>query len=375
MLEPTKKVRASRSPLDQRTFMAPMPQPTRRVLHIISHLEKGGAEKQLRLLVAASRHWHVIAVLGGNECECQAQLVTFPDLGPVTIYRVVRRAIRDHDIDVVQLWLPARLTVPAMCAARAAGVPILSGDRRKPRPFGRYWLYDRIDYVNYFASDIIVPNYPKTDGKLSLWKLLGFSRKMEVVFNGMQPSSQKEAIVRLPRRLLFVGRLVAQKCVDLLIRAFARCRDELGLVELAIVGEGPQRKELESLAERVDERRMIKFFGSQSDWGRAFSPNDYFLVLPSNSEGMSNTVFEAMDFGFLPIVCASKELDEILRQTPAQPVFFRVNSVDDLCRALGESCALDSAQLAERVAALRAAAKAFSVERMAASYDAIYERL
>jgi GalNAc-alpha-(1->4)-GalNAc-alpha-(1->3)-diNAcBac-PP-undecaprenol alpha-1,4-N-acetyl-D-galactosaminyltransferase len=107
--------------------------------------------------------------------------------------------------------------------------------------------------------------------------------------------------LRLPAPTIVAGgRLVPQKGLDVLFRAFAARRDELQGWRIALLGEGSARRSLEQLARSlgIDDR---------IDWpGHVPEPYAYFMaadifVLPSRYEGMPNSLLEAMSCG-LPVV-------------------------------------------------------------------------
>jgi glycosyltransferase involved in cell wall biosynthesis len=60
---------------------------------------------------------------------------------------------------------------------------------------------------------------------------------------------------------VFCGRLSREKGVELLLRAFARLRPELPGARLRVVGDGPQRAELERLATALDVGDAVTFTG------------------------------------------------------------------------------------------------------------------
>lgn len=138
----------------------------------------------------------------------------------------------------------------------------------------------------------------------------GFSRDKIVVHHiGVdtelfQPS---KVISRLPI-VLFVGRLVEKKGCEYLIRAMSGLQTALGQVELVIIGEGPLRGQLESLARRTC--RQYKFVGLQSPESvREHMNTASVLAVPSvtaesgDAEGLPTVVAEAMAMG-LPIVAS-----------------------------------------------------------------------
>lgn len=98
--------------------------------------------------------------------------------------------------------------------------------------------------------------------------------------------------------VLFVGRLTEKKGCEYLIRAMAKIQSVLPEIELAIVGDGPLKSSLESLAAKLLNR--YQFLGVQpSNVVRSCMNRARILVMPSitasggDSEGLPNVVLEA----------------------------------------------------------------------------------
>jgi glycosyltransferase involved in cell wall biosynthesis len=142
---------------------------------------------------------------------------------------------------------------------------------------------------------------------------LGFPReKIFVAYNSVSPAP----VHPLPSRpstfdprpvILFVGRLQARKRVDYLLRACA----EIQNFKLVIVGDGPERAALESLAKKI--HPGVEFVGARH--GGELKP--YFVeadlfVLPGTG-GLA--VQEAMSHG-LPIIVAQGDgtQDDLVRK-------------------------------------------------------------
>ena len=87
--------------------------------------------------------------------------------------------------------------------------------------------------------------------------------------------------------ILFIGALSAEKGLDLAIRASG----DLPSVFLVVVGDGPQRDELEALAARRMSSRCV-FVGPLADPQAAYWATDV-LVFPSLSEAMPAVLIEA----------------------------------------------------------------------------------
>lgn len=354
-----------------------MSDPTRRhtILHVIAHMEKGGAERQMMLLTGASRHRHVIVVLAGNETASDWPVVLLPGLDPRVIYRTVRQAIQEHEVDIAQLWLPDRLTIPSMFAARAEGCRIISGDRRKVRNYGRGALRDRLPYIVHLAADRVVANYPHFPPRLSLRRLLRVPRKFQTIPNGLDLTPRVVPVPDTPRRLLFVGRLVEQKRVAQLVDTLPALKDQAGITGLDIVGDGPEEPGIRARIAANGLQEAVTLHGRLGDWGTRFDPGSHMLVLPSASEGMSNTVFEAIAWGYLPVTSHSPELAAILRDWSAPPPMFDHGDPASLVAVIRDLHALPPGGAEARVRAMQARLGDFSVARMAGAYDALYDQL
>jgi glycosyltransferase involved in cell wall biosynthesis len=103
-----------------------------------------------------------------------------------------------------------------------------------------------------------------------------------------------------PVQLLFVGRVVRQKGLDVLLDALAGLPATASF-ELTIVGDGPLRPDLADQAARLGLEDRVRFPGwvSRDDMPDRLRQADVF-VFPSRDEGMPNAVLEAMASG-LPV--------------------------------------------------------------------------
>ncbi len=97
----------------------------------------------------------------------------------------------------------------------------------------------------------------------------------------------------------FVGRLTRQKGVDLLLHAWARVVAAEPDAVLVLVGDGPERETLLTLADRLELGRSVRFVGERS--GVAAMPAFDVFCLPSRYEGFPYVLLEAMQLG-IPVV-------------------------------------------------------------------------
>lgn len=93
-----------------------------------------------------------------------------------------------------------------------------------------------------------------------------------------------------------VGRIDENKNHEMLIRAFAQIVDDYPDYKLIIYGEGELRKKLIGLVEELDLEEQISLPGATKEVAEAIYKTGVF-VLSSNTEGVPNTLIEAMILG------------------------------------------------------------------------------
>jgi glycosyltransferase involved in cell wall biosynthesis len=164
--------------------------------------------------------------------------------------------------------------------------------------------------------------------------------------------------------ILFVGRLQARKKVDQLIRACA----QLPVIKqpvLWIVGDGPQRRELEALAEEM--YPDTKFYGAQhgSELDLLFQSADLF-VLPGTG-GLA--VQQAMSFG-LPVVVGEADGTQSDLVWPANGWILKEDNPEYLAGVLTQALS-DIARLREMgTASYRIVSDEVNLEKMVAVFVA-----
>jgi glycosyltransferase involved in cell wall biosynthesis len=132
--------------------------------------------------------------------------------------------------------------------------------------------------------------------------------------------------------VVFSGRLVPTKRVDLMLRAFARVRLGGSPARLAIAGDGALRGELEALADHLGVRVAVHFLGFRKDVDLILAASDVAL-LTSDSEGTPVFLIEAAAAA-LPAVAteAGGGVQEIV--SPETGVLVRSGDLDALAEAL-----------------------------------------
>ena len=169
------------------------------------------------------------------------------------------------------------------------------------------------------------------------------------------------------RILLAVSRLTRQKGVDVAVRSLASLPEDTVLV---VLGEGPERPELESLARELGVGRRVFLRGREPDvaaWLRRAS----VLVHPARWEGFGLGVLEGMLAG-LPVVASRvSSLPELVAD---EETGLLVRPDDPGALALGVARALEDARRLGEAGRARARAE-FSVARMADRTVELYRSL
>jgi sugar transferase (PEP-CTERM/EpsH1 system associated) len=205
-------------------------------------------------------------------------------------------------------------------------------------------------------------------------------RRFEVIYNGVDVTRTSAADRGGARRIMgaaegevvvgSVGRLVTVKNYELLLGAFSRLAPPARLV---LIGDGPERARLEGLADAKGIAARTTFLGHREDVADLLVGLDVF-VLPSLSEGMSNTLLEAMAAGLPTIASDVGGNREIVQDGDSGLLFASEDEaglLDGLRRLAG-----DPARRAELGRAGRdRVTREFSMDAMIGKYEALYERV
>jgi glycosyltransferase involved in cell wall biosynthesis len=350
-----------------------------RVFHIHRIGGIGGSERHLlALLPALARLGLDVRFLGLDDprrapepfyaaLEVPYERVAAPrDVDPALALRVVR-AVRRQRLDVVHTHLVHADVYGALAAPR------LVSTKHNDDPFraGAFRHVERL--LARRAERVIAITHELARFQVERVGLP--AEKVTVIHYGLDAppepwgTNPPDPLPPAARVLLCVARLERQKGVDVAVRALPWVREQHPDAALIVLGEGPQRGELEQLARSLGVADAIYLPGRVPDvaaWlGRAA-----VLVHPARWEGFGLALLEAM-LSAVPVVAS------------------RVSSIPEIV-VDGETGVLvppdDPVALADAVAAVlddergygaagrdRARAE-FSVERMARRTLEVYER-
>lgn len=135
--------------------------------------------------------------------------------------------------------------------------------------------------------------------------------------------------------IITVSRLNPAKGINYLLEAFSGLCSEYNSVKLIIVGDGPSRKELESLSQSRGISDKVLFLYEREDVKELLHMSDFF-VFPTLSEGLPLSLLEAMAVGKTCIASDIGPIKEII-EDGERGILFRVKDANDMARAMREA--------------------------------------
>jgi glycosyltransferase involved in cell wall biosynthesis len=232
----------------------------------------------------------------------------------VQAFLVVRRLLRRQRVDYVLRVNPVSFRFPSLLPRLP--VPVFTGPHNGgmewPPAFAHVNAKEHTGQQFRFVGDL-------------LHRLYGDSRRYAGIFAAHEmcvrtvPAADRGRVIlfaengveRIPEpsrwagdatRLLYVGRLTPFKAVDVAVRALSQLPAQ---VRLTIVGDGPQRRELEELAAQLGVAGRCNFTGAvpHASLEQYYSAAGVF-VFPSVRESGGAVVLEAMSYA-LPCLVAN----------------------------------------------------------------------
>ncbi len=267
------------------------------------------------------------------------------------LWQIHGAEIRRGDWDVVHRLTPLSPVTPSLLAAKCAkhGVPFvlgpLNGGLPWPKGFQRARLDER-EWLTFVREAYkLLPGYRGTrrfataimTGSRDTRAQIASRYRSKTVYipeNAIEPARfvrQRTGPVPLPLRVAFVGRLTLYKGVDMLLEAAAPLIRG-GLVQLDVIGDGPQGQSLRALAAREGLPDSI-FAGwiQHEKLQERLSQSDVF-AFPSIREFGGAVALEAMALGLVPIVVDYGGPGEIV--TPSTGVALPMGSRGDIIAAM-----------------------------------------
>lgn len=181
---------------------------------------------------------------------------------------------------------------------------------------GDWWLLEKLKPAKFIQTSTEMARRELIDRGVPAGKIVCIRRGL-AVFPVFKPLRDR----RVPLRLLCIARLVPKKGLDHQVRIYAALKAAGIAFEARLVGDGPLRSALESLAAKLGISDAVKFTGqlAQPEVWRELAWADVLLhtgvVAPSGDrDGLPNVIPEAMAAGVLVVTSPVSATTEAVSQ-------------------------------------------------------------
>ncbi len=355
------------------------------VLYIIQYLGHGGTERQLVELMLGldkSRFCPHLCTLTPSEGLFEELSVPkidlqFQSFGHPSIFSKLRQLsafIREHNIHIVQTFSQDPFLIAAMVKPwhgfkLVGSFRDLGFWRTKAAVFKMRSAYPFCDM--FIANSHAVKDFFVRADRLN-------ADHIEVIYNGInvaeELSAHDNATLKSPP---FVG-IVANfnrpvKRVDDFIRMAALVSHDWPETRFVVVGEGPMRDELEKLSRSLGIEKDVQFTGQLTnplDYVRSFRVG----VITSETEGLCNAILEYMALG-VPVVATATGGNPELIHDGENGFLVAVGDTEQMAKKVGILLKDEILRSQMGVANLKRVADSFSLPRMVAKHESLYERI
>lgn len=232
--------------------------------------------------------------------------------------RTVRQLIQS--MDVVHVHHPFVSGPLALNYCRPSGIPVVFTNHTRYDLYAQAYLPILPGLIGEVALETYMPTFCRacdmviapSPGMLEVLRRFGVDTAIEVVPNGVNLQPFREAVHPIKRELLgftdsdilliYVGRLGPEKNIPFLLRSFAgatRAFDDIGLL---LVGDGPERDNLEDRVRQMGISSLVRFQGLVSyNEMPAYLKMANAFVTASVTEVHPLSIIEAMAAG-LPVL-------------------------------------------------------------------------
>lgn len=370
------------------------------IAHVIYKLDVGGLENGLINLInqmPVHKYRHIIICLKGSTRfreRLQRDDVQIIDLQKkdgqdwasfVTLYRVLRQ----QQVDIVHTRNLATIEyqVPAFLAGIKNRVHSEHGwDTFDPEGNNKkYQILRRLisPLIQVFIPlSLHLQSYLIHTVGISEQKIVRICNGVDI--NKFYPVAEKELVVDCPLaqgkdivNIGTVGRMHGVKDQLTLVRAYIQLLTKhsnfIGKVNLILIGDGPLREEALVLLENNKLLAHVWLPGARADIAAIMRSLDIF-VLPSQAEGISNTILEAMASG-LPVVATAVGGNAELVQESETGLLVPPSEPEALAAALLALLENKPLRLQFGKSAHQRVLENFSIQTMVSKYTEVYDSL
>ena len=357
-----------------------------KVLHIITSLDVGGAEKLMVDLLPQLKDRGIeveLLLFVGNRTMFYEQLeregikiTSFASKGsvynPLHIIRLYRFLKQNH-FDVIHTHNTAPQIFAAIVAMLCSLVLVTTehSTSNHRRDWKWYRLVDRWMYSKY--SKVICISDATENNIRGYLDVANSDKKFQTVYNGVDvdrfSDAQPITDYHTDKKVVtMVAGFRYQKDQDTLIRAMQHLPEEE--YELWLVGDGERRSELENLVQTLGLNDQVKFWGIRGDVPSLLKSSDV-VVMSSHIEGFGLAAVEGMSVG-KPFFAS--DVDGLNDVTRGAGLLF-THGDDKQLTELIQTLMNDSTYYNQVASQCLLRAKQYGISRMVDGYMGVYESL
>jgi glycosyltransferase involved in cell wall biosynthesis len=236
-------------------------------------------------------------------------------------------------------------------------------------------MYEKLDRMLFRFMDLVCPLSPALKEGLSGSV---HAERLKLIYNGVD-IDEVQALVSVKRNhsenfvIGYIGRLVPLKNLETLLTSIQILKADRPHVRLVIVGDGPERANLENQVKHLCIEGNVEFLGFMDDAAACLSEFELF-VLPSLSEGIPRCIMEAMAAS-VPVVVSDIPGNRSLVSNGKTGLLFTVGDSSALADKIRYM--MDHPDAAQKLAlcAKQKVEEEYSSRRMAGDYSGLYHEL
>ena len=289
---------------------------SKKIVFFTGAMGRGGAERVISILsnYYANLGWEVkIGMLLHSNIEYdlnpKVEVVNLSSslgikLGFLQTVGNVRRFVNKENPNVIVSFM-AQICLIAGLALKKGCARLIMSERIDPSQVGRGFFFRKLLDRTYKKADVFVVQTERAKNY--------FCKEIQDISVIIANPIKVYAHTNLSsKRIVTAGRLTTQKNHKMLISAFSKIKKIHPEYTLTIYGEGPLRRELEEQVSSLGLEDSVSLPGNVPDLHHQISDAEIF-VLPSDFEGLSNALLEAMMMGFPVISTNCAGSDEIIK--------------------------------------------------------------
>lgn len=362
----------------------------KKILHLISGLEIGGSETQLLRILPKLQEYHeneVCCVRGhgpiGKQLEENGVPVHYLDLKGLSDLSVIKRfylVVKKFSPDILVTYL-IHADLYGRIFGKLFGIKKIVSSKR-----GALLQWEWLSHIDRLTKFMVSHYLVQTKSAQEEWmgKLNLPKEKFSIVPNGMRTSDFELSFDKVRERKLLhidssssvivcVARLRRGKGHEVLLKAFETLYKKNPNTTLLLVGDGERESELKGQIENYKSKNNVHFLGNRSDVPLILALSDLF-ILPTEGEGMSNAIMEAMAAG-LPIITTDISENRDLIEEGRTGILFPVSNEKILLDKI--SFLLENTKLREYLGknARKEAQEKYDVEKVVLKFAELYKRI